>query len=128
MIFALVETGDLLGAQKLILGELSTQFGGSATAAAGTYAGKMAKLSNAFGDLGEKLGEKLAPELILIIRFLQEAIDTAQRLGILHVGAKKEVEPEMRKARLQDEKPWTGGSTASSANENFKSESSSTSR
>jgi len=102
MIFALVETGDMLGAQKLILGELSTQFGGSAAAAAGTYAGKMAILSNSFSDLGEKLGEKLAPELILIIRFLQEAIDTAQRLGILHVGAKKEVEPEMRKARLQD--------------------------
>ena len=102
MIFSLVETGDLLGAQKLILGELSTQFGGSATAAAQTYAGKMTQLSNKFGDLQESLGEKLVPELSLIVNFLSEAIDEAERLGILKTAVKMEKEPEMRKARLED--------------------------
>jgi len=102
MIFSLVRTGDMLGAQKIILGELTTQFGGSATAAANTYAGKMQQLSNKFGDLQEKLGEKLVPELSLIVNFLSEAVSYAEKMGFLQGKADLKEEPEMRKARLED--------------------------
>jgi len=59
MITKLVKSGDVLGAQKIILKELATEFGGSAEAQA-TASGKM---SVAWGNLQEKLGEKLLPLL-----------------------------------------------------------------
>jgi hypothetical protein len=54
---AMVEAGDVAGAQGLILDELGRQFGGSAEAQA-TASGK---LSTAWGNLQETLGEKLLP-------------------------------------------------------------------
>jgi len=59
----LVETGDTLGAQKLILAELNKEFGGAAQAAASTYSGSMKQLRNAVGDLGEVAGAALLPVL-----------------------------------------------------------------
>lgn len=53
----LVASGDTLGAQKLILKELDTQFGGSAAAQAD--AGK--KMSLAWDDLTETIGRMLIP-------------------------------------------------------------------
>lgn len=53
MIKSLVETGDLAGAQVVILKELETQFGGSARAARDTLGGALESLKNAFGDLLE---------------------------------------------------------------------------
>lgn len=47
---AMQESGDMLGAQKMILGELETQFGGAAKAAGSTFSGAVNKLKNAFGD------------------------------------------------------------------------------
>lgn len=54
---ALVESGDLLGAQKVILKELETQFGGSARAAADPWI----QVKNQFGELQEVLGKALLP-------------------------------------------------------------------
>ena len=103
MIKSLVQTGDLLGAQKIILAELSVEFGGSAAAAAKTYSGQLTIMTNKFGDLQEKLGAKLVPELTLIIRFLNDAIEAGERLGIISPSSKApEREGEMRKARLED--------------------------
>ena len=53
MIKAMVESGDQLGAQKIILAELETQFGGSAEAFGQTTAGKMQKFTNAVGNFFE---------------------------------------------------------------------------
>lgn len=53
MIRSLVETGDIAGAQAIILKELETQFGGSARAARDTLGGALQSLQNAFGDLLE---------------------------------------------------------------------------
>jgi hypothetical protein len=53
----LVETGDTLGAQKLILGELSTEFGGAAAAGATSSD----KLKVAWGNVQEQLGNALLP-------------------------------------------------------------------
>ena len=58
------ETGEIAKAQKIILGELETQFGGVAKAAGETFAGSLDKMKNASGDAAESLGKALAPILI----------------------------------------------------------------
>ena len=55
----MVKSGDILGAQKVILKELETQFGG--TAAASATAGE--KLSQSWGQLKEQLAKGLIPAL-----------------------------------------------------------------
>ncbi len=50
------ESGNIMGAQKLILKELSTEFGGSAAAAGKTFSGQMAILNNEFNDFQELVG------------------------------------------------------------------------
>jgi hypothetical protein len=54
---ALVESGDVLGAQKIILAELTDQFGGSAEA----QATASDKLKVAFGNVAEQIGMVLLP-------------------------------------------------------------------
>lgn len=56
---ALVKTGDMAGAQKIILGELETQMGGSARAARNTLGGAFTALKEAAGDLMEGEGGSL---------------------------------------------------------------------
>jgi phage-related minor tail protein len=53
MIEALVETGRVADAQRLILAELETQFGGSAVAARDTLGGALEALKNTVGNLLE---------------------------------------------------------------------------
>jgi hypothetical protein len=55
----MVETGNVLGAQKIILEELSVEFGGSATAAANTLNGALDQLGDSFGNLMEAIGAAL---------------------------------------------------------------------
>jgi len=62
-IASLVESGDLMGAQKIILGELTKEFGGAAEAAGDTFAGQMAILSSKMGDVQEQVGAALIPAL-----------------------------------------------------------------
>jgi lambda family phage tail tape measure protein len=59
VIKALVQTGDVAGAQKIILAELSVEFGGSARAARDTLGGALKSLQNSFGDLLEGSGGNL---------------------------------------------------------------------
>lgn len=49
----MVEMGDVAAAQRIILSELETQFGGSARAARNTLGGAIQSLKNSFGDLLE---------------------------------------------------------------------------
>lgn len=60
---ALVESGNVLGAQKLILAELETQVGGSAEAYGKTLPGAVDRARNAFNNLMEDLGGKIAPAI-----------------------------------------------------------------
>jgi hypothetical protein len=57
LVKSMVASGDMLGAQTLILKELETQFGGSARAARETLGGALTALGNAWGDLFEMSGE-----------------------------------------------------------------------
>lgn len=77
---ALQQSGDLLGAQKIILGELSSQFGGAAAAAADP----LQKLQVTLGNLKESIGgaifplvDQLAPVLQTVIPAIGQALTTA---------------------------------------------------
>ncbi len=52
----LLEENNVLGAQKIILGELAAEFGGAAEEMGKTAAGKMIRAKNAFGDVQESIG------------------------------------------------------------------------
>lgn len=69
MIKGMVEAGDVAGAQALILGELNSQFGGSAAAAVNTYAGQMKVLEEQMNDAKQTVGEALLPILQELGRF-----------------------------------------------------------
>ncbi len=56
MIKQLWASGDVLGAQKIVLGELISQFGEAAVAAIKTFGGATLQAKNAWSDLGETLG------------------------------------------------------------------------
>lgn len=60
---ALVAAGDTLGAQKLLLSELGTEYGGSALAAGKTFAGQQEILANQFKQVKETIGTALLPVL-----------------------------------------------------------------
>ena len=53
---ALQESGDIMGAQTIILQELESEFGGAAAAMAETFGGKLQQVKNTFGDLHEEIG------------------------------------------------------------------------
>ncbi len=65
----MVESGDMLGAQKIILGELETQFAGSAAA----NADASDKIKLAFQRITEEIGIKLLP---LLDRFADWVLNT----------------------------------------------------
>jgi len=60
---AMVAAGDTMGAQKIILAELSKEFGGAAKAAGDTFAGAQAKAAQSIEDVQEKFGAILLPVL-----------------------------------------------------------------
>lgn len=69
----MVETGDVVGAQKVILAELNTEFGGSAQAAGETLPGKLAKGQRAFEDMSQQLVTALLPAILGLTSFLTDA-------------------------------------------------------
>lgn len=73
---AMVEAGDVMGAQKLILAELATEFGGSAQAAAQTFAGRLEQVKNQAGDLMEQIGFVLMPILQNLLAYIQPIVQS----------------------------------------------------
>jgi phage-related protein len=57
------ENGNLMGAQKLILAELSKEFGGAAKAVGSGFAGSMARAKDAVSDMLRNIATKLLPTL-----------------------------------------------------------------
>ena len=62
----MVESGDTMGAQKLILANLEKQVGGSAEAYGKTLPGAIDRAKVSFGNLMENLGGKVAPAVSAI--------------------------------------------------------------
>lgn len=77
----LVESGDTLEAQKLILGELEKQFGGTARAAAETTGGQLKQATNALGDAAEQIGFVLAPVAKEFAGILKDLVARFQALS-----------------------------------------------
>lgn len=63
LIKALQDSGDMAGAQTIILQELQKEFGGSAKAAGETFSGKLAILNNSIGETAEGLLTSVMPAL-----------------------------------------------------------------
>jgi hypothetical protein len=62
MIRTLQESGDIIGAQAVVLKELQTEFGGAARALRDTFGGSVKALSNNFSDLQRNVGILLTQE------------------------------------------------------------------
>lgn len=77
LIRTLVESGDQLGAQKIILGELETQFGGVAEAAGSGLAGDMARLKDSLSDVFREIGTALLPTLTDLAAWLSASLPGA---------------------------------------------------
>lgn len=60
---ALQQSGDLMGAQKIILGELTKEFGGSAEAVGNSASGMLAKASASIDDARKALAGLLLPAI-----------------------------------------------------------------
>lgn len=60
---AMQDSGDMAGAQKVILAELEKEFGGVAKAAGETSAGKLEIFKNKIGNIQEDIGNKVLPVL-----------------------------------------------------------------
>lgn len=84
----LQESGDILGAQKVILQELGSEFGGAARAAADP----MTQLTNVVGDVGETIGAVLAPAIhsgaTRMIQFVKAVTPSAATVDVLGRGVK----------------------------------------
>lgn len=74
---AMVEAGDVAGAQRLILAELKREFGGSAEAAGKTLPGQLEILKNQLGNVKEEIGGAFIPILT----------DLATQLGPVLISA-----------------------------------------
>jgi hypothetical protein len=72
-IAAMVKAGDTMGAQKIILGELRSEFGGAAAAAADPWQ----RLGVLFGNIKEQLGTALLPVLGRVADWLSTTIPRA---------------------------------------------------
>jgi len=74
VIQSMIDTGDIAGAQRVILDQLDGQFGGTAATAAGTFAGTMANLGHRLGGVKEKIGILIEQGLALLGPHLSDAV------------------------------------------------------
>jgi hypothetical protein len=70
MIKQMVEAGKVEEAQKFILAELKTEFGGAAKAAGETFGGQLAILGNQFGNILEVVGGAFLPALKDLVKWI----------------------------------------------------------
>jgi len=70
---AMQKAGNVLGAQKVILAELKSEFGGAAAA----MADPVVQLKNAIGDMGEQIGSQLLPFVRILATDMKAAMGEA---------------------------------------------------
>jgi hypothetical protein len=87
---AMVESGDVMGAQKLILKELETQFGGSAEAAGKTLPGQLRILRESFNNLAGDIVGKAMPAVANFVRDLAAAKGFQAKVEVV-IGAVKDL-------------------------------------
>ena len=77
------KTGDIASAQKMILAELDSQFGGLARAVASTGTGPLIQFQNIIGDVKESLGDALIPVMIEAATEIKNMLSVAKDSGVL---------------------------------------------
>jgi hypothetical protein len=78
----MMEHNNIIGAQKVILHELATEFGGSAAAAGKTFGGQMTILKDTLEELKIKIGTALLPVMTQFVGLLTtNAMPLLQRFG-----------------------------------------------
>jgi hypothetical protein len=117
MIKQMVETNRLAEAQRIILAELETQFGGSAKAARDTFGGALQSLQNDIGNALTLTGQSasLATQLVnyfgTVVRGLRTVVDNFVNLlglvvttvtGTLRILKAMELAPEQYAARYAE--------------------------
>ena len=85
MVKQFMAVNDIASAQKIILGELRTEFGGSARAYAQTFGGLYAQVKNLTGDVMEDLGKGFADEFAPILKDVKAWIEN-NRDAIVEFG------------------------------------------
>lgn len=78
-IMALVESGDVLTAQNMILDKLEGKMAGAAGAALDTFSGRLESMSNRAGDVKEQLGGALIPVLDVFFPLLEKGLVAIER-------------------------------------------------
>lgn len=87
LITSLVDSGNVAGAQKVILQELQREFGGSAVAAGKTLPGQLTILQQSFADVKQAIGDALLPILQQVVGWVQQNVLPAlSRFGDWFVG------------------------------------------
>ncbi|WP_116134341.1 phage tail tape measure protein [Tropicimonas sp. IMCC34043] len=93
MVKSLVASGDLLGAQTLILDELASAYGGQAEAARKTGTGALTAFSNMWGDIKEIVGKNIVPMLNGLVAVFEPIVtaigeaDPAVQKFVVTIGA-----------------------------------------
>lgn len=96
----LVETGHKMQAQKLILGELRKEFGGSARAAGNTFAGQLSKAKVELDNVAEAIGGILLPILTSALRSLNRWVIELQNSKRAHADLKQAL--DLVKTAIED--------------------------
>lgn len=77
---ALVESGKTLQAQKIILGEVNSQFGGTAKAVGDSLPGQIERAKRTFEDLSEEMVRKTLPALLSVVDTVRRHWPTIERV------------------------------------------------
>jgi hypothetical protein len=100
-IAAMVKSGDTVGAQKIILKELSTEFGGAAKAAGESLPGQLARGQRAFEDMSQSVVTTFLPLILPAVLAVSDAFrkfapvvqDIAVKVKDFLVQAFKDLKP-----------------------------------
>lgn len=85
---SMVKTGDVAGAQKVILKELGTEFGGAAKAAGQSFPGQLQRVHRAFEDLSQGVVQGFLP---VMGPALEGVITILQKVGPVAAGMAQHV-------------------------------------
>lgn len=83
MIKTLVESGDTIGAQNIVLDKLKNTMGGAAEAAAKAGLGPFTQMTNAIDDMNKAIGAELLP---YIVDFSKSITDNIEPISAVFVG------------------------------------------
>jgi hypothetical protein len=81
MATAMQDSGDKIGAMKVLIDQVEKQFGGSALAAANTFTGQMTQLKKEVIDIAIEIGTQAVPAIKAMVQWLKQAADWAKAHG-----------------------------------------------